>query len=309
MLPGHLMGKFLEFKTFLKVAQEGSFSRAAEGLGLTPSAVSKQIRALEDRLGARLFNRTTRRVSLTDAGQAFRERIEAVVEEVDEAEQAVAQLQAEPRGVLRVGAPMDFGRTHLASAIAQFATAHFSLEVEVEFADRFVDVVEEGFDVVVRIAELADSSLVSRRLAPCRRLVCASPGYLDARGRPERPEDLLAHHRVGYAYEVERSWRFETPGGTRRIAVPVRHRANNGELLRELLLAGEGLSLLPTFLVAADLRSGRLEAVLAKSLRADTQIHAVYPHRKYLSAKVRQFVDHLATHYGPRPYWDEGLPV
>jgi DNA-binding transcriptional LysR family regulator len=169
--------------------------------------------------------------------------------------------------------------------------------------------VEEGFDVVVRIAELADSSLITRRLAPCRRLVCASPSYLDACGRPERPEDLLAHHRVGYAYEVERSWRFETPGGTSRIAVPVRHRTNNGGLMRELLLAGEGLSLLPTFLIAEDLRSGKLEAVLAESLRADTQIHAVYPHRKHLSAKVRRFVDHLATHYGPRPYWDEGLPV
>jgi DNA-binding transcriptional LysR family regulator len=303
------MDKFLEFQTFLGVAREGSFSRAADGLGLTPSAVSKQVRALEDRLDVRLFNRTTRRVSLTDAGRAFRERIETVVQEVDEAEQSVAQLQAEPRGLLRVGAPMDFGRAHLAKAIVQFAAAHPSLEVEVEFADRFVDVVEEGFDVVVRIAELADSSLVSRRLAPCRRLVCASPGYLDANGRPERPEDLLAHHRVGYAYEVERSWRFETPRGTRRIAVPVRHRTNNGSLIRELLLAGEGLSLLPTFLIAEDLRSGRLEAVLAGSLCADTQIHAVYPHRRHLSTKVRRFVDHLAASFGPQPYWDEGLPV
>ena len=303
------MDKFLEFRTFLEVSQEGSFSRAAEGLGLTPSAVSKQIRALEDRLGARLFNRTTRRVSLTDAGRAFRERVETVVEEVEEAEQAVARLQAEPRGALRVGAPMDFGRAHLAGAIARFAAAHPALEVEVEFADRFVDVVEEGFDVVVRIAELAESSLVARRLAPCRRLICASPEYLDAHGRPERPEDLHAHHRVVYAYEVERSWRFETPGGARRITVPVRHRSNNGELTRELLLAGAGLSLLPTFLVAEDLRSGRLEAVLAGSLRADTQIQAVYPHRKHLSAKVRHFIDHLARHCGTRPYWDEGLPV
>jgi len=303
------MDKFLEFQAFLEVSEEGSFSRAADALGLTPSAVSKQIRALEDRLGVRLFHRTTRRVSLTDAGRAFRERIESVVQEVDEAEQAVAQLQAEPRGLLRVGAPMDFGRAHLANAIAQFAAAHAALEVEVEFADRFVDVVEEGFDVVVRIGVLAESSLVARRLAPCRRLVCGSPEYLDARGRPERPEDLLAHHRVGYAYEVERSWRFDTPHGTKRITVPVRHRSNNGELTRELLLAGEGLSLLPTFLIAEDLRRGRLEAVCAESLRADTQIHAVYPHRKHLSAKVRQFVDQLATHYRPRPYWDEGLPV
>ena len=303
------MGKFLEFRTFLEVAQEGSFSRAAEGLGLTPSAVSKQIRALELRLGARLFNRTTRRVSLTDAGRAFRERIETVVQEVEEAEQAVAQLQAEPRGALRVGAPMDFGRVHLANAIARFMAAHPALEVEVKFADRFVNVVEERFDVVVRIGELAESSLVARRLARCRRLVCGSPEYLDAHGRPERPEDLRGHHRVGYVYEVERSWRFETPSGTNRIAVPVRHRSNNGEMIRQLLLAGEGLSLLPTFLVAEDLRRGRLEAVLADSLRADTQVHAVYPHRKHLSAKVRQLVDYLVRLYGPRPHWDEGLPV
>jgi len=303
------MDKFSEFKTFLEVSREGSFSRAAETLGVTPSSVSKQVRALEDRLGARLMSRTTRRVSLTDAGRAFRERIEAVVQEVDEAEQAVAQLRAEPRGALRVGAPMDFGRAHLANAIARFAAAHNALEVEVEFADRFVDVVEEGFDVVVRIAALPDSSLVARRLAPCRRLVCASPAYLDAHGRPERPEDLLGHQRVAYAYEVERSWRFETPRGAKRVAVPVRHRSNNGEFTRELLLAGEGLSLLPTFLVAEDLRRGRLEAVLPDSLRADTLIHAVYPHRKHLSSKVRRFVDHLAAYFGPRPYWDEGLPV
>jgi DNA-binding transcriptional LysR family regulator len=302
------LDKLSEFQAFIEVAQRGSFSRAAAALGVTPSAASKQVKALEERLGARLFNRTTRRVSLTDAGRAFRERIEGVLREVEEAEQAVAELQAEPRGVLRVGAPMDFGRGHLAEPIARFASRWDDLEVQVELSDRFVDVVEEGFDVVVRIGELAESSLVARRLAPCRRVICAAPGYLNQYGRPLRPADLGAHRRIGYTYETERSWHFEAEDGrAERVRVPVSHSSNNGELTRQLLLAGEAIALLPTFLVADDLRAGRLELLLPEATRADTGIHALYPHRKHLSAKVRHFVDSLVAHCGPMPYWDEGL--
>jgi DNA-binding transcriptional LysR family regulator len=302
------LDKLSEFQTFLEVAQLGSFSRAAASLGITPSAASKQIKALEERLGARLFNRTTRRVSMTDAGRAFRDRIEGVLREVDEAEQAVADLQAEPRGLLQVGAPMDFGRGHLAQPIARFAALYPDLEVRVELSDRFVDVVEEGFDVVVRIGELAESSLVARRLAPCRRVICATPDYLDRLGRPTRPEDLTRYRRVGYAYETDRSWHFDGAGGTDvRVNVPVSHRSNNGELTRQLLLAGEGIAMLPTFIVSEDLRSGRLEMILRDATRSDTTIHALYPHRKHLSAKVRHFVDYLVDHCGPMPYWDEGV--
>jgi len=300
--------KLSEFQAFLAVAREGSFSRAAAGLSITPSAASKQVKALEERLGARLFNRTTRRVSLTDAGRAFRERIEGVLREVEEAEQAVADLQAEPRGVLRVGAPMDFGRDHLAQPIARFAARWAELEVHVELSDRFVDVVEEGFDVVVRIGELAESSVVARRLGPCRRVICASPEYLERNGRPTHPNELTGHRRIGYAYETERSWHFEDAEGQAvRVQVPIAHRSNNGELTRQLLLQGRGIALLPTFLVSDDLRAGRLEMILPASTRADTGIHALYPHRRHLSAKVRRFVDFLVEHCGPRPYWDEGL--
>jgi len=301
------MSRIEELTSFARVGDHGSFRGAADELGLTPSAVSKHVKSLEERLGVRLLNRTTRRVALTEPGRAFHARVGALLDELAEAEEAVASLQSAPRGTLRVGVPMDFGRAHLAAPLAAFAAAHPRLEVEIEFADRYVDVVDEGFDVVVRIGALEDSTLVARRIAPCRRVLCASPDYLTRSGTPATPEALGDHRRVGYAYERERRLRFETPQGTLAIAVPVRHRTNNGEMTRQLLLAGQGLGLVPTFLVADDLRAGRLVTVLADSLRADVAIHAVYPHRRHLSTKVRLLVDHLAEACGATPYWDEGL--
>ena len=301
------MDQLSEFRCFLHVAASGSFTGAASLLNITPSAASKQVKSLEERLGARLFNRTTRHVSLTEVGRAFRDRIEPVLADVEEAEQAVTQLSGEPRGRLRISAPMDFGRAHLSGPIAQFAAEHSALEVDVEFADRFVDVVDEAFDVVVRIGTLADSSLVARYLGPCRRVICAAPSYLAARGEPRDPAELADHTRISYAYETERNWTFGSEAGPTRVAVPVRHRSNNGELTRNLVLGGQGIALLPTFLVGDDLRAGRLKALLQAFLLDDIPIHAVYPHRKYLSAKVRHFVDFLAHVCGPNPPWDTGL--
>ena len=303
------MNKLWEFRCFLQVASSGSFTGAAAALGITPSGVSKQVKSLEARLGARLFNRTTRHVSLTEVGRAFRERIEPVFDDVDEAERAVSQLSDEARGLLRVGAPMDFGRTHLSGPIATFAGRYEALEIEVEFADRFVDVVEEGFDVVVRIGALADSSLVARYLGPCRRVLCAAPSYLAAHGEPREIADLSQHTRVAYTYESERSWTFSGPSGPTKVSVPIRHRSNNGELIRNLILVGQGLALLPTFLIGDDLRAGRLTAVLRPCVSSDLPIHAVYPHRKYLSAKVRHFVEFLSRFCGANPPWDEGLEL
>jgi DNA-binding transcriptional LysR family regulator len=301
------MSRFEELASFARVGERGSFRAAAADLGLSPSAVSKHVKALEERLGVRLVNRTTRRVSLTEPGRAFLARVGGILDELAEAEEAVGSLQDTLRGTLRIGAPMDFGRAHLAASLAAFAAAHPRLTLEVEFADRYVDVVEEGFDVVVRIGALEDSSLVARRIAPCRRVLCASPGYLRAHGEPEDPAALGDHVRIAYAYERERRWRFAGPEGEVRIAVPVRHRTNNGEMTRRLVLADQGLALMPTFLVADDLRAGRLVAVLRDALRADIAIQAVYPHRRHLSAKVRRVVDHLVEACGASPYWDEGL--
>ena len=244
------MDRLDEYEAFIGVARTGSFTSAARERGVTPSALSKQVKALEARLGVRLLQRTTRRVSLTDAGRGFVERAETIVGDIADAEAAVTDLDAEPRGVLRIGAPMDFGRMHLASAIAEFAAGHPSLSVEIELTDRAVDLVEEGLDVDVRIGDLRESSLVARRLGPCRRVVCASPGYLDTHGRAERVEDFATYTRVGYAYEAERSWQFDTPDGSKRVNVPIGHRANNGEVTRALLIEGLGVALLPTFMVA-----------------------------------------------------------
>ncbi len=301
------MDKLSEYKCFLEVAETGSFTRAAAAAGITPSAASKQVRSLEARLGARLFNRSTRRVSLTEVGQAFRERIQPLIAYVEEAELSVSQLSDEPRGLLRVNAPMDFGRVHLSEQIVSFAAQYDELEVELEFSDRFVNIVEEGFDVVVRIGALADSSLVARYLGPCRRVLCAAPSYLEAHGEPRKIADLKNHTRVSYSYESERTWTFNGPSGPRRVTVPIRHRSNNGEFTRDLIIGGQGLALLPTFIVGDDIRAGRLRTLLPSFTSPDIPIHAIYPHREYLSAKVRRFVDYLRERCGENPPWDEGL--
>lgn len=301
------MDRLTEFESFLRVAQSGSFTAAARGLGVTASAISKQIKALEERLDVRLLNRTTRRVSLTDEGRAFADRVATILGDVAEAESAVTAAVSEPSGRLRLGAPMDFGRIHLADAIAGFAAAHPRVDVEVVLTDRFVDVVGEGFDVVVRIGELDDSSLISRRIAPCRRVICASPDYLAAHGHPRSFEALSEHRRIGYEFESSHAWDFDTDTGPVRVEVPVGHRSNNGEMTSAMLRAGLGIALLPTFLVFDELRQGSLVPLLATELRNAIPIHTVYPHRRHLSAKVRTFVDHLADHCGDVPFWDVGL--
>ncbi|MGH0036820.1 MAG: LysR substrate-binding domain-containing protein [Myxococcota bacterium] len=298
--------KWAQLEAFVAVIDSGGFTAAARRLGRTPSAVSRQIKALEDRLGARLLNRTTRRVSSTAAGEAFAERTRAILADLDEAEQGVARHQAEPRGRLRLGAPLDFGRAYLAGPLAAFAARHPGLSLDVELTDRLVDVVEEGFDLVVRIADLPDSSLVARRLAPCRRVLCAAPGYLAGAGAIREPADLSRHRGLVYAHSPDARWRFRGPEGPLRVAAQERHRVSNGELLCALAVAGEGLALLPTFLACDDLRAGRLVPVLADQLDEDIAIHAVYPHRRHLSAKVRLLVDDLVAAFGDQPDWDEG---
>jgi len=303
------MARWLELQSFTAVAEEGGFAAGARRLELTPSAVSKHVARLEDRLGVRLFQRTTRRVSLTEAGRAFLERIRGPLDEVEDAERAVRDLAGDLRGSLRVSVPLDFGRLHLVDRLAAFAVRHPELALDAELSDRFVDPVDEGFDAVVRIGALRDSSLVVRRLTTCRRLLCASPAYLDRHGTPAVPAALTRHRLVGFAYESERSWRFRDPaGGPEHVPVVPHHRSNAGTLHRALLLEGAGIGLAPTFLVGDDLRAGRLRAVLPDALDADTTIHVLYSHRRHLSAKVRAFVDALAEHCGEPPYWDAGLP-
>jgi DNA-binding transcriptional LysR family regulator len=294
---------------FARVVERESFTRAAQDLGLSKSAVSKQVRRLEDGLGVRLLNRTTRRLSLTEAGTAFYEGCQKALSEAEAAEQAVTHLAMAPRGVLRVNAPMSFGFLHVGPALPDFLSACPELSLDLTLNDRMVDLVEEGYDMAVRIGVLPDSSLVARRLAPCRLLPCAAPDYLAARGRPALPEELGRHDCLVYSYRSGGlQWHFRGPEGVRRIKVAGRLRVNNGDALLAAALGGLGVALLPSFIAGEALRAGRLERLLPGWREAEEpSVYAVYPAGRNLSPKVRVLVDFLAARFGDPPYWDEGI--
>ncbi len=299
------MDRLTAMETFLRVVERGGFTAAAEDVGLSRAMVSKHIQDLEEHLGARLLNRTTRRVSLTEIGRVYYERCVQIVAEISETEDAVGELQARPRGRLRVNAPVSFGALHLAASLADYMAAFPEVVVELTLNDRMVDLVEDGFDLAIRIGRLADSSLIARRLAPCRMVVCAAPPYLDTRGMPLHPDDLAGHNCLGYPYGQSRDeWPFEGPDGP--VSVPVRGtlQANNGDVLRVAALRGAGIVLIPTFIVGPDVAAGLLRCVLPGYKVPELAIHAVYPHSRHLSPKVRSFVDFLVPRYGDRPEWD-----
>jgi DNA-binding transcriptional LysR family regulator len=299
------MDRLAAMEAFVRVVERGGFTAAAEDLRLSRAMVSKHVQDLEEHLGARLLNRTTRKVSLTEAGRVYYERSTQLLADLAETEGAVGELQAKPRGRLRVNAPVSFGALHLGAAVADYMAAHPEVTVELTLNDRVVDLVEEGYDLAVRIARLADSSLIARRLAPCRMVVCASPDYLERTGRPRTPEDLPGHNCLGYSYGQARDeWRFDGPDGPAAVRVRGGFQANNGDVLRAAALRGAGLVLLPSFIVGTDLVSGGLVPVLPGYRVPELAIHAVYPPGRHLSAKVRSFVDFLVPRYGERPAWD-----
>ena len=300
------MDRLRALEAFVQVAESRSFSEAARRLRSSKSGISRQVAALEAELGARLFHRTTRSLTLTEAGRGYFERAARILADLEEADLSVSQLQLAPRGRLHVNAPMSFGFLHLAPAIPEFLSRYPEVEVDMIMNDRFVDLVDEGFDVAVRIARLQDSSLVARKLAPIRRAICASPVYLQARGMPDSPDDLKAHECLCYSnIAVANEWHFATPDG-RPWPVEVKGRlsANNGDALVAAALKGLGVINQPTFLVGRHLQAGTLVGVLDKFVTQDITVSAVYPHSRHLSPKVRAFVDFLAERFGPRPYWD-----
>jgi DNA-binding transcriptional LysR family regulator len=300
------MDRLAAIEAFVRVAECGSFSKAAERLHSSKSVVSRQVGALEAELGARLLHRTTRALTLTEAGRSYFAQAARILADLAEANASVGQLQAAPRGRLRVSAPMSFGFLHLAPAVPDFLDRYPDVEIDLAMNDRYVDLVDEGFDMAVRIGKLEDSSLVARKLAPARRTICAAPAYLQARGVPASPDDLKAHECLCYSnVGLSQEWRFVRPDG-RPWPVEVRGRlhANNGDALRAAALRGFGLAVLPSFLVGRDFQSGALVSVLDAFMAQDSGVYAVYPHARHLSPKVRAFVDFLADRFGPDPYWD-----
>ena len=311
-----MLDRVTGMEVFARVAGLGSFSAAARALGLSQTMVTKHVAALEERLGVRLLHRTTRRLSLTEAGRNFLDSCLRLLPEIEEAERAVSADRLESRGLLRLNVPVSFGTRHVAPLLGAFGRLHPRVTVELGLNDRLVDLVEEGWDLAIRIRRLGDSSLVARRLAPVRMIVCGAPSYLEARGIPARVEELRRHACLGYtlseAVGAER-WVFGTRG---EVSVPVGGslRANNGDALREAAIAGQGLIYQPVFLLDEALRDGRLVGIaLDHPPMGWLGIHAVQPPLpagvgRQAPAKTRAMVDFLARAWVPEPPWERNLP-
>ncbi|NMF87744.1 LysR family transcriptional regulator [Aromatoleum petrolei] len=296
--------------TYAHVVDCGSFSGAARRLGTSRSAVSKAVAKLEHSLGVRLLQRSTRHLSVTEVGAAFAEHCTRIVDEIAQAEQLADSLHAQPRGTLRVAASVAFGTLHVAPALADFLGRYPDLDVDMTISDRSIDLAEEGYDIVVRVANELPPTLVARQLAPVRRKLCATPEYFARHGLPAIPQDLSRHNCLDYTHSGEQGlWRFTGPSG--EIAVPVsgRLRINDDEALSQAVLGGLGLALLPTFIIGSDLQAGRLCAALSEYIPVERHVYALYLPTRHLPVKVRAFIDFLLERFGPEPYWDAERPA
>lgn len=300
------MDKLEAMTCFAKVVALGSYAEAGRALGLTRSAISKAVMELEQLLGARLLDRTTRRVSTTEAGLAYYESCVDILARVEETELQVSRLHDEPKGVLKINAPVSFGVLYLGPAIAEFMSLFPDLKIELTLNDRFIDPLEEGVDVTVRIGALADSSLIAKKLAPARRVVAAAPVYLEKNGAPATPADLARHRCLTYGHTTTlQRWQLSWDGTAINVAINSAFCSNNGDVLRSAALAGRGITQLPTFLVGPDLKAGRLRLVLPAHPPAGLGIFALYAPNRYLAAKTRVLIDFLAARFGDAPSWDE----
>ena len=293
----------MEMQVFAAVVDAGSFVGAADALGLSKAAVSRHVGELESRLGVRLLHRTTRRLSLTEEGEVFHARCKDLLGGVEEAEAEITAHAGEAVGLLKVNVPVSFGLLHLAPLWPVFMARHPKVTLDVTLSDRLVDLVDEGYDLAVRIARLPSSSLVSRRLASTRMILCASPAYLRAHGAPAHPSDIAAHAVMAYTLlSIGENWQFEGPQGPVTVKVTPRMHTNSGETCCAAALHGQGLVLQPAFLVGEHLASGALVEVLPQYRSIELGIYAVYPTRKHLTHKVRVLIDHLAEAFKARDW-------
>ncbi len=299
------MDRFLEMQTFNAVVDAGSFVKAADALDMSKAAVSRYVVDMETRLGVRLLHRTTRRLSLTDEGQVFYSRSKELLAELAEAEEEITSRSHAASGLLRINAPFTFGVLHLAPLWGAFRSQHPKVKLDVTLADRLVDLVEEGYDVAIRIARLDNSTLVSKRLASTRMVLCASPQYLALQGTPKEPADLAQHAVISYSYWSTRDeWHFDGPQGPVSVKTQPCISTNSGDTCRAAALAHQGVILQPSFLVGPDIKAGTLVELLPQFRSIELGIYAVYPTRKHVSAKVRALIDFLAAHFAQtRALW------
>lgn len=279
---------------FAQVVSSGSFSRAAEEMGMSKSSVSKKVSYLEDRLGVRLLNRTTRKLSLTEIGQVFYERCARIMSEAEEAELAITRLQDEARGHLRLSAPVSFGIRHLGTPLAEFMRQYPDVTLDVALNDRFVDIVDEGYDLAIRIGQLPDSSLIAKKIGESRMICAASKDYWDQKGRPAHPDDLLRHDCISYSLSrLAGQWLFNDTSKPHPVRLKAKIEVNNGDIACEMAANGAGVVMSPAFICGHLIAEGQLESVLEDFECEPINIYAVYPHNRHLSAKVRLFVDYL----------------
>lgn len=300
------MEGFGAIPVFVAVVENGGFSAAARTLGISKSAVSKRINQLEANLGVRLLHRTTRKLSLTEAGERYFEHAAQALTAAGQAEDAVTELQGEPQGNLKISSPMSFGRLHVAPLIPKLLQRYPKLQIDLVMDDRKVDLVAGGFDVAIRAGNLPASTLIARKLAPVRQVLCASPDYIDRYDRPGTPAELSGHNCVLYSYSSDAGeWTLIGESGPETVTVSGSYQVNNSEALLEALREGIGIGRLPTFVAGPDLKTGRLVKLFESYRLPDFTLYAVFPERQYLPAKVRAFLDFAIEYFGgDKPYWD-----
>lgn len=300
------MSQLEDMQSFVRVVESGSISKAAAQMGVAKSGVSRRLVALERRLGVSLLNRTTRRSSLTDAGRAYYQGAVKLIGDAAELDASVMDTETLLGGTLRLAAPLSFGLCHLSPAIDDFVRIHPELKFKLDFSDRQIDLVEQGVDLAIRIADLDDSSLKARRICPIRLLLCASPAYLEKFGTPKSPADLGKHHLLQYDVGGRHGISLaDESGGVQRIHLQPRMVANNGDFLRDMAIAGHGIIVTPSFIAWQALATGDLVPVMRSHWPPQLNAYAVYPQSRYLSQRARIFIDYLADRFGENPYWDQ----
>lgn len=301
------MDRFEDLQAFVAVVETGSFTAAADRLDSAKSAISRRVSVLEERLGAQLLRRTTRRINLTETGRSFYARSTRILADLDEAESAVAQEHGELRGTLRVALPLSFGIRHMCEPMAEFSRRHPRVDFDLDFNDRRIDLVEEGVDLAVRIGSLADSSLIARRLFEVRNIVCGSKRYFDDHGTPQTPDDLPEHRCLVYGNLAEpRKWVCKDATGNRiQVDVNPSMTATSGDFLCAAASQGLGITMQPTFIAGDAISRGELVPILTQYEWPVSPAYAVYPPTRHLSYRVREFIDYLVEHFSGTPRWDE----
>ncbi len=293
---------------FARVARTGNMSAAGREMGLSPAVVSKRVSLLEERLGARLFQRTTRHLTLTETGEGYFKRVVDILSLVEEAEDFVSRRNTTPRGQLKITAPTCFSRLHIAPYLADFIAKYPEIDLDFQITDNLIDIIRDGFDLAIRIGELEDSSLVAKKLAPESRVMCATPAYLKTHGTPQSLSDLEGHNCLSAG--AQDVWRLQGPDGQHQLRLTGNIRSNSAEFTRQAILAGLGIGLRSTWDIGPELKNGDLEIVLPQySGSNNIAIYAVYPSREFMPSKVNVFIDFLAELYGSEPYWEKDLDL